>query len=82
MIRLCDPARDGGGRPFRDLGRRPIRLGGRVFDMLTALIEASLAVVCKDEHLSRAWQGRIVAENRQPGTIFPRCAGALAPTAS
>jgi hypothetical protein len=26
----------------------PMRLGGRVFDMLMALIEASLAVVCRD----------------------------------
>jgi hypothetical protein len=38
---------------------RPIRLGGRVFDVLMALIEASRAVVSKDALLS-IWQGRIV----------------------
>ena len=32
---------------------RPIRLGGRAFDVLMALIEASGAVVSKDELLSR-----------------------------
>ena len=30
----------------------PIRLGGRAFDMLTTLIEASLAVVSKDALLA------------------------------
>jgi|SRR6516162_6724212 DNA-binding response OmpR family regulator len=37
---------------------RPIRLGGRAFDVLMALIEASRAVVSKHELLSRVWQGR------------------------
>jgi hypothetical protein len=37
--------------------------------MLTALIEASLAVVSKDKLLS-IWQGRIVDQDRQPGTTF------------
>jgi len=48
---------------------RPISLGGRAFDVLMALIEASGAVVSKDELLSRAWQGRIVEENRLAGEI-------------
>ena len=56
---------------------RPIRLGGRVFDVLMALIKASGAVVSKDELSSRVWQGRIVDENRQSGTRLPRCAKAL-----
>ena len=43
---------------------RPITLGGRAFDVLMALIEASGAVVSKDELLKRVWQGRIVEENR------------------
>jgi DNA-binding winged helix-turn-helix (wHTH) protein len=48
---------------------RPIRLGDRAFDVLMALIEASGAVVGKDELLSRVWQGRIVDENRLSGEI-------------
>jgi DNA-binding winged helix-turn-helix (wHTH) protein len=49
--------------------------------MLMALIEAS-GVVSKDELSSRAWRGRIVDQNRQPGSRLPDCAKALAPTAS
>src|SRR5580704_14954210 len=45
-------------------GGRPIRLGGRAFDLLLALIEAPGVVVGKDELLSRIWPGRIVEENR------------------
>ena len=48
---------------------RPITLGDRAFDMLMVLIEASGAVVSKDELLSRVWQGRIVGENRLAGEI-------------
>src|SRR5271165_3203933 len=48
---------------------RPITLGGRAFDVLMALLEASGAVVSKDELLSRVWQGRIVEENRLAGEI-------------
>ena len=48
---------------------RPIRLGGRVFDVLMALIEASGAVLSKDA-LSSIWQGRIVDQNRQPRRTF------------
>jgi DNA-binding winged helix-turn-helix (wHTH) protein len=61
---------------------RPIRLGGCVFDVLMALIEASWAVVSKDELLRPVWRGRIVDQNRQPVTRLPRSAKALAPTAS
>jgi adenylate cyclase len=48
---------------------RPITLGGRAFDVLMALIEASGAVVGKDELLKRVWQDRIVEENRLAGEI-------------
>jgi DNA-binding winged helix-turn-helix (wHTH) protein len=43
----------------------PMRLGGRAFGVLMALIEESRAVVSKDELLGRVWRGRIVDENRQ-----------------
>src|SRR5215469_3787917 len=43
---------------------RPIKLGGRAFDLLMALIEASGTVVSKDVLLDRVWPGRIVEENR------------------
>jgi len=43
---------------------QPIKLGGRAFDLLIALIEASGAVVSKDVLLDRVWPGRIVEENR------------------
>src|SRR6266850_7159866 len=42
---------------------RPIQLGGRAFDVLMALIEASGAVVSKDALLKRVWPDRIVEEN-------------------
>src|SRR5215468_8442477 len=48
---------------------RPIRLGGRAFDLLMALIEAPGAVVGKNELLSRIWPGRIVEENRLQSEI-------------
>src|SRR6516165_7641778 len=48
---------------------RPITLGGRAFDVLLALIEASGAVVSKDELLNQVWQGRIVEESRLAGEI-------------
>ena len=49
---------------------RPIRLGGRSFDLLLALLEAPGAVVGKDELLSRIWPGRIVEENRLQSEIW------------
>src|SRR5271157_3781605 len=55
-------------RQLLDEGR-PIRLGGRAFDLLLALIEAPGAVVGKDELLRRIWPGRIVEEHRLQGEI-------------
>jgi DNA-binding winged helix-turn-helix (wHTH) protein len=43
------------------------RSGGRAFDVLMTLIEASGAVVSKDELLSCVWEERIVDENRLSG---------------
>ncbi|HEY1431440.1 MAG TPA: winged helix-turn-helix domain-containing protein, partial [Stellaceae bacterium] len=48
---------------------RPIKLGGRDFDVLMALIEATGAVISKDELMSRVWAGRIVEENTLQGAI-------------
>jgi predicted ATPase/DNA-binding winged helix-turn-helix (wHTH) protein len=48
---------------------RPIRLGGRAFDVLMALIEARGAVVGKDALMARVWPGRIVEENSQQAQI-------------
>jgi DNA-binding winged helix-turn-helix (wHTH) protein len=42
---------------------RPIKLGGRAFDVLIALIEARGAVVAKDALMARVWPDRIVEEN-------------------
>ena len=42
---------------------RPIKLGGRAFDVLMALVEARGAVVSKDALMSRVWPDRIVEEN-------------------
>jgi predicted ATPase/DNA-binding winged helix-turn-helix (wHTH) protein len=42
---------------------RPAELGGRAFDVLTALIEASGAVVSIDALMNRVWPDRIVEEN-------------------
>src|SRR6516165_2506582 len=42
---------------------RPIKLGGRAFDVLMALIEARGAVVSKNRLMARVWPDRIVEEN-------------------
>src|SRR6266436_5267751 len=42
---------------------RPIRLGGRTFDALMALIEGQGAVVSKDALMGRVWPNRIVEES-------------------
>jgi predicted ATPase/DNA-binding winged helix-turn-helix (wHTH) protein len=42
---------------------RPLELGGRAFDVLMALIEASGAVVSKDDLMNRVWPDRIIDEN-------------------
>src|ERR1700704_1826950 len=41
----------------------PVELGGRAFDVLMVLIEASGAVVGKDALMNRVWPDRIVEEN-------------------
>src|ERR1700719_2027179 len=48
---------------------RSVELGGRAFDVLMALIEASGTVVSKDELMRRVWAGRIVEENTLQGAI-------------
>ena len=71
MVTRADlPASVGFGR-FRVLPHRremiadgkPIKLGGRAFDILTALIEARGAVVAKDALMRRVWSGLVVEEN-------------------
>ena len=42
---------------------RPVKLGGRAFDVLMALIESRGAVVSKDALMARVWPGRIIEEN-------------------
>src|SRR6201997_1007688 len=42
---------------------RPVRLGGRTFDVLMALIEEQGAVVGKDALIGRVWPNRIVEES-------------------
>ena len=49
---------------------RPVRLGGRAFDLLMALLEAPGAVLGKDQLLSQIWPGRIVEENRLQNEIW------------
>jgi predicted ATPase/DNA-binding winged helix-turn-helix (wHTH) protein len=48
---------------------RPLDLGGRAFDVLIALIEASGAVVSKSTLLERVWPGRIVEEHNLQAQI-------------
>ena len=45
------------------LDNQPIRLGGRAFDVLIALIEARGSVVSKDALMARAWPNQVVEEN-------------------
>ena len=42
---------------------RPVKLGGRAFDVLMALIQARGAVVSKNALMARVWPDRIVEEN-------------------
>src|ERR1700722_15659732 len=48
---------------------RPLDLGGRAFDLLMALIDASGAVVSKDVLMNRVWPNRIVEENNLQAQI-------------
>jgi DNA-binding winged helix-turn-helix (wHTH) protein len=49
----------------RILSRRgsPVALTGRAFDLLTALIDSSAAIVTKDELMRRVWGAIVVEEN-------------------
>src|SRR5208282_4564007 len=47
----------------------PIKLGGRAFDVLMALIEARGEVLGKDALMARMWPNRIVEENNLHGHI-------------
>jgi DNA-binding winged helix-turn-helix (wHTH) protein len=49
---------------------QPIKLGGRAFDVLMALIEARGAVVGKDALMARVWPDRIIEENSQQAQIM------------
>jgi DNA-binding winged helix-turn-helix (wHTH) protein len=46
-----------------------IKLGGRAFDVLMALIEAGGVVVGKDALIARVWPGRVVEENNLQAQI-------------
>jgi DNA-binding winged helix-turn-helix (wHTH) protein len=48
---------------------RPIKLGGRAFDVLIALIEARGALIRKDALMARVWPDRIVEENNLQAQI-------------
>jgi predicted ATPase/DNA-binding winged helix-turn-helix (wHTH) protein len=71
MDYTSDPPADVAFGRFRVLPRRrelladgqPIKLGGRAFDVLMALIEAHGAVISKDALTARVWPGRLVEEN-------------------
>src|SRR5277367_6584349 len=43
-------------------GDKPVRLGSRAFDILTALVERAGEVVSKEELIARAWPGTFVEE--------------------
>src|ERR1700745_4043433 len=49
---------------------QPVKLGGRAFDVLMALIEARGAVVSKDALMARVWPDRVVEENNLQAQIF------------
>jgi predicted ATPase/DNA-binding winged helix-turn-helix (wHTH) protein len=48
---------------------RPVKLGGRAFDVLMALVEARGAVVGKDALMRRVWPGQIVEDNNLQAQI-------------
>jgi DNA-binding winged helix-turn-helix (wHTH) protein len=48
---------------------RPVKLGGRGFDVLMTLIEARGAVVSKDALMARVWPDRIFEENNLQSQI-------------
>ena len=71
MVARADVPASVGFRRFRVLPHRgemiadgkPIKLGGRAFDILMALIETCGEVVTKDALMRRVWPGRVVEEN-------------------
>ena len=76
VVRFFDAARDGGVLPFGILAGRPagqIRLGGHAFDALTALIEASRAVVSKDQ----LFEPRLARHDRRQAPAVERKIAAL-----
>src|SRR6201996_9637928 len=48
---------------------RPIRLGGRAFDVLMALIEGHGNILGKDALMARVWPDRVVEENNLQAQI-------------
>src|ERR1700760_2439787 len=48
---------------------RPLKLGGRAYDVLMALIEARGAVVSRNALMARVWPDRVVEENALPVQI-------------
>jgi predicted ATPase/DNA-binding winged helix-turn-helix (wHTH) protein len=52
------------------VGDTPIRLGGRAFDLLLALVEAPGAVLTKEELMARVWPDRVVTETNLQTQIF------------
>ena len=48
---------------------QPLKLGGRAYDVLMALIEARGAVVSRDALMARVWPDRVVEENALPVQI-------------
>ena len=56
-------------------GDQPVKLGGRSFDVLMALIDARGAVLSKDALMERVWSGRIIEQNALQSQIWAlRCA--------
>jgi predicted ATPase/DNA-binding winged helix-turn-helix (wHTH) protein len=49
---------------------KPVKLGGRAFDVLMALIEARGAIVSKDALMAQVWPDRIVEENNLSAHIL------------
>jgi predicted ATPase/DNA-binding winged helix-turn-helix (wHTH) protein len=42
---------------------QPVKLGGRAFDVLVALIEAQGGVISKEALMARVWPGQVIEEN-------------------
>ena len=50
-------------------GDTPVRIGGRAFDILTALVEQAGSVVTKNELMARAWPHAVVEESNLKVTV-------------